>query len=133
MIQKSTGCYGLRPAPVAGKARFSVIRRSFEKRALVQFAAATLSCALIASAALLHIHVRTRVTEEGYRLSRLSAEHQRLAREHDRLELQVAELTSPQRLSELSRARLGMGPPSSDRVVVLADRARQDATLLAAQ
>jgi cell division protein FtsL len=105
-------------------------RRSFEKRALAQFGAATIACALLASAALFHIHVRTRVTEEGYRLSRLSAEHQKLLREHERLELQVAQLESPQRLSELSRGRLGMGPPAGDRVVVVADR---PATLLAAQ
>jgi len=98
------------------------IRRSLEKRALRQFGAATLACALVASAALFHIHVRTRVTEEGYRLSRLSAEHQRLSREHERLELQVAQLESPQRLSDLSRARLKMGPPSDDRVVVVDGR-----------
>jgi cell division protein FtsL len=108
-------------------------RRSFEKRALVQFAAATLSCALVASAALFHIHVRTRVTEEGYRLSRIAAEHQKLSREHERLEVQVAQLERPQRLSELSRARLKMGPPAGDRVVVLADRTGRTATLLAAQ
>ena len=108
-------------------------RCSFEKRALRLFGAATLSCALVASAALFHIHVRTRVTEEGYRLSRLSAEHQRLSREHERLELQVAQLESPQRLSELSRARLKMGPPGDDRVVVVANSGGPKAALLAAQ
>jgi hypothetical protein len=45
----------------------------------------------------------------------------------------VAQLTSPQRLSELSRARLKMGPPAGDRVVVLAGRTGRTATLLAAQ
>ena len=108
-------------------------RRSFEKRALLQFAAATLSCALVASAALFHIHVRTRVTEEGYRLSRLSAEQQKLSREHERLEVRVAQLTSPQRIAELSRARLKMGPPAGDRVVVLADRTARTAMQFAAQ
>ena len=43
------------------------------------------------------------------------------------------ETVSPQRLSELSRARLKMGPPAGDRVVVLADRTARTATLLAAQ
>ena len=126
-------CSGLQACATgdAGRARSSV--RSFEKRALRQFAAATLSCALIASAALFHIHVRTRVTEEGYRLSRLSAEHQKLARERERLELQVAQLESPRRLSELSQARLKMGPPPDDRVVVVADSATPKAPLLAAQ
>ena len=108
-------------------------RQSFEKRALLQFGGATIACALVASAALFHIHVRTRVTEEGYRLSRLSSEHQKLLRERERLELQVAQLESPQRLSELSSGRLGMGPPGGDRVVVVARRAAPAATLLAAQ
>lgn len=116
----------------AGNARSSV-RQSLEKKALRHFAAATLSCAMVASAALFHIHVRTRVTEEGYRLSRLSAEHQRLSREHERLELSVAQLESPQRLSDLSRSRLNMGPPAGDRVVVVAERAQRKAALLAAQ
>ena len=97
----------------------SMIRRAIDRRGLLTFAAAVLACALVASAALFHAWVRTRVTEEGYRLSRLSAEHRELVREHERLQLQAAQLRSPQRIEALARARLGMGPVAVDRVVVL--------------
>ena len=97
----------------------STIRRNIERRGLATFAAATLSCALLAGAALSHAWVRTRVTEQGYRLSRLSAEYRDLSREHESLRLQAAELKSPRHIEELARARLAMGPPSLDRLVVL--------------
>jgi cell division protein FtsL len=97
----------------------SFIRRAVDRRGLVQFASATCACAMLGGAALFHAHVRTRVTEEGYRLSRLSAEQKLLLRERDRLTLQTAQLLRPARIEELAR-RAGMGPPSSDRVVVVA-------------
>jgi cell division protein FtsL len=97
----------------------SAVRRNIERRALRNFVAGTLSCALIASAMLLHAWVRTRVTEGGYELSRLSAEYRELTREHERLQIAAAELKSPQRIEELARTRLNMGPPPVDRVVVL--------------
>ena len=84
-----------------------------------QFRAATLACALLAAAALLQIWVRTRVTEQGYRLSRLSAERQHLVRDHERLQLAAARLGSAQRIEELARSRLDMGPPPADRIIVL--------------
>jgi cell division protein FtsL len=111
----------------------SLVRRSSQKRALSQFAAAACSCAILAASAFLHIHARTRVTEQGYRLSRLSAEHQKLLHEHDRLQLQAAQLESPQRLSDLSRARLGMGPAGGDRMVVLVSGAPGPGAFLAAE
>jgi cell division protein FtsL len=86
---------------------------------LRQAFAATLACALFAAAALLQIWVRTRVTEQGYRLSRLSAERQQLVRDHERLQLAAARLGSAQRIEDLARARLGMGPPPADRIIVL--------------
>jgi cell division protein FtsL len=86
---------------------------------LRQLGAATLACALLAAAALLQIWVRTRVTEQGYRLSRVSAERQHLVREHERLQLAAARLGSAQRIEDLARARLDMGPPPADRIIVL--------------
>ncbi len=97
----------------------SVIRRAIDRRGLHNFAATALSCALVAAAMLLHAWVRTRVTEQGYRLSQLSAEYRELTREHEALQIKAAELKSPQRVEELARTRLGMGPPPTDRVVVL--------------
>jgi len=95
------------------------VRRNLDRRGLSTFAAGTLACALIAAAALLHAWVRTRVTEQGYLLSRLSAEYRDLSRERESLQLKAAELRSPQRIEELARSRLAMGPPAVDRVVVL--------------
>jgi cell division protein FtsL len=108
----------LRPS-VRGRNADSAIRRSVDRRGLKNFAATALACMLLAAAMLLHAWVRTRVTEQGYRLSRLSAEHRDLAREHEALQIKAAELGSSQRIEELARARLSMGPPAIDKVVVL--------------
>jgi len=86
---------------------------------LRQVAAGIAACALLAAAALLQIWVRTRVTEQGYRLSRLAAERQQLVRDHERLQLAAAKLGGAQRIEELARSRLGMGPPGPDRIIVL--------------
>ena len=94
-------------------------RRIRGGRGLRQLVAATLACALVAGGALLQIWVRTRVTEQGYRLSRLSAERQQLVRDHERLQLAAARLGSAQRIEDLARAGLGMGPPPADRIIVL--------------
>jgi cell division protein FtsL len=103
-------------------------------RGLRPFVAGTMACALIACAAMLQIWVRTRVTEQGYRLSRLALERQKLEREHERLQLVAAQLQSPQRVAELARTRLGMGPPPSDRVIVLVGgAARRTGALVAAR
>ncbi|MFL5310939.1 MAG: cell division protein FtsL [Myxococcales bacterium] len=97
----------------------SPARRASARCGMRQFRAATLACALLAASALLQIWVRTRVTEQGYRLSRLSAERQRLVRDHEGLQLAAARLGSAQRIEELARARLGMAPPPADRIIVL--------------
>ena len=99
-----------------------------------QLGAATIACVLLAAAALLQIWVRTRVTEQGYRLSRLSAERTELVREHERLQLAAASLGSAQRIEDLARTRLGMGPPPADRIIVLVGGAlRTSASTVAAK
>jgi cell division protein FtsL len=109
----------------------STVRRAVDKRGLLDFGAATTACALLAVAALGHAYLRTRVTEEGYRLSRLSAESHDLAREHEALQISAAELKSPQRIEELARTKLGMSAPSVDRVVVLVGDAVRPSLLAA--
>ena len=114
--------------------RASCVRRTVERRGLRQFAAATLACSLLAGGATLQIWVRTRITEQGYQLSRLSAERRQLLREHERLQLAAAQLGSPQRIEELARARLGMGPAAPDRVIVLVGGAlRSGASMVASK
>ncbi len=118
----------------AGRAQSpSAIRRNIDRRGLRTFAATALSCALVAGAMLLHAWVRTRVTEQGYRLSRLSAEYRELTRQHESLQIKAAELRSPQRIEELARARLSMGPPSMDRVVVLVGGAVRSSLIASAR
>ena len=100
--------------------RASPARRASARCGMRQFRAATLACALLAAAALLQIWVRTRVTEQGYRLSRLSVERQHLVRDHERL--------------QLAAARLGMGPPPADRIIVLVGGAlRTSASMVASK
>ena len=111
----------------------SRVRRDVERRGLRNFAAGALTCALIGLAMLLHAWVRTRVTERGYTLSRLSAEHRELVRENEGLRIRAAELKSPQRIEELARTRLQMGPPSVDRVVVLVGGAVRPSVLTASR
>jgi cell division protein FtsB len=111
----------------------SSVRRSVERRGLRNFAAATISCALVGLAMLLHAWVRTAVTERGYALSRLSAEYRELVRENEGLRIRAAELKSPQRIEELARARLHMAPPSVDRVVVLVGGAVRPSILTASR
>src|SRR5205807_648762 len=81
----------------------SFVRRNIERRGLANFAAATLACAILAAAALLHLWVRTRVTERGYQLARLSSDSRDLTREHQALQIKAAELKSPQRIERLAR------------------------------
>jgi cell division protein FtsL len=100
----------------------SVIRRAIDRRGLARFVAGTAACTLLAAAALFHAWVRTQVTEEGYRLSRVSAENQQLLREREHLTLQAALLKSPGRIEQLAREKLGMGPARAEQIVVLAEK-----------
>ena len=109
------------------------VRRNLDRRAFATFAAACVSCALLACAGLLHAWVRTCATEEGYRLSRLSGDYRKLMREHEDLQIRAAELKAPQRIEELARARLSMGPPPLDRVVVLVGGAARSSMIAAAR
>ena len=111
----------------------SAIRRSIDKRGLRNFVATVLACLLVAAAMLLHAWVRTRVTEQGYKLSRLSADYRDLTREHEALQIKAAEMKSPQRIEELARTRLSMGPPAIDRVVVLVGGAVRSSMMAAAR
>lgn len=97
----------------------SVVRKNIERRGLATFGAATLACAILAAGASLHLWVRTRVTERGYQLARLSSDSRDLTREHQALQIKAAELKSPQRIEQLARAHLGMGPPAIDRLLVM--------------
>jgi len=116
-------------APAAGAAS---IRHAVEKHGRRQLVCALVACVLLTAGALLQIWMRTRVTEQGYLLSRLSGERQQLLRDHERLQLAAARLGSAQRIEDLARARLGMGPPPPDRIIVLVGGALHSSTSMVA-
>lgn len=97
----------------------SVVRKAIDKRGLRNFAAGVACVVLLAGAALTQVWMRTKVTQEGYRLARLTNEHAQLLRERERQTLAVGQLSAPARLEELAKTKLAMGPPPSDRTVVL--------------
>ena len=109
----------------------STIRRAIDRRGLAIFVAFLATAMLLSCYLLFHAWLRTRTTERGYQLSQLSAEHRALVRERERLQARAGELKSPQRIEELARLRLGMGPAAVDRVVVLVGGALRAGTELA--
>jgi cell division protein FtsL len=100
----------------------SLIRRAIDRRGMTQLVGGITACLLLAVALLFHAWMRTQVTQEGYRLSRLASEHQKLLRTREELTLASARLRNPARIEKLAREQLKMGPPTNDRVVVLATK-----------
>lgn len=62
--------------------------------------------------------VRLEVTQEGYRLSSLRAERRQLEEHNRRLRLEVAQLSSHERLHAIA-VRDGLGPPPPGHVVII--------------
>jgi cell division protein FtsL len=76
-----------------------------------------LSCALV-GVALLLVWQRLRVVQLGYELSTTTKLERRLEQENRELRLELATLTSPERLEAMAR-RLGLREPRKGQVVVL--------------
>lgn len=79
--------------------------------------AVLLSCALV-GVALLLVWQRLRVVQLGYVLSTTTKLERRLEQENRELKLELATLTSPERLEAMAR-RLGLREPKKGQVVVL--------------
>lgn len=69
--------------------------------------------------ALLHVWLRLQVIHVGYVLSTTSKVRSQLEQENRELKLELATLTSPDRLEEKARARLGLRAPEKGQVVIL--------------
>ena len=80
-------------------------------RLLAIGAGATLAVALVL------VWVRLQVVHIGYDLSTARQVERRLEQEQRELQIEIATLTSPRRLEELARERLGMGPPAQGQIV----------------
>ena len=67
--------------------------------------------------ALCLVWVRLRAVDTGYEISTGRQLERRLEQEQRELGIEVATLTSPRRLEEVARTRLGMGPPAPGQIV----------------
>ena len=68
---------------------------------------------------LIHVWLRLQVVRFGYVLSTTSKLQTRLEQENRELKLELAKITSPDRLEVLARQRLGLVTPEKGQVVVL--------------
>lgn len=68
---------------------------------------------------LVHVWLRLQVVRLGYVLSTTSKLQTRLEQENRELKLELAKMTSPDRLEALARQRLGLVTPEKGQVVVL--------------
>ena len=70
-------------------------------------------------AVLVHVWLRLQVVRMGYVLSTTSKLQTRLEQENRELKVELATMTSPDRLEALARQRLGLVQPEKGQVVVL--------------
>lgn len=68
---------------------------------------------------LLHVWLRLQVVQVGYVLSTTSKLQSRLEQENRELKVELATLTSPDRLEALARQRLGLAAPEKGQIIVL--------------
>jgi cell division protein FtsL len=73
----------------------------------------------LASVALLYVWLRLQVVNQGYALSATTKLQQRLEQEQRELKLELATLTTPERVEAMARRRLGLRPPEKGQVIVL--------------
>jgi cell division protein FtsL len=67
----------------------------------------------------LHVWLRLQVVHMGYVLSTTSKLQSRLEQENRELKIELATMTSPERLESLARRRLGLRQPEKGQVIVL--------------
>ena len=89
-----------------------------EKQLRVFFTASLLGLCLV-GLALAHVWVRLQVVQLGYVLSTTSKLQNQLEQENRELRVELATLTSPERLEAMARKRLGLAGPTIGQVVIL--------------
>lgn len=93
-------------------------RPSLHRQRRLFYLALFLSLCLV-SLALLHVWLRLRVVHLGYVLSATSKLQSQLEQENRELKVELATLTSPDRLEAMARKRLGLVTPEKNQVVML--------------
>ncbi len=94
------------------------VERGEQKRYRLLFLTLSLGLCLV-GLALLYVWLRLQVVHLGYVLSTLSKLQNQLEQENRELKVELATLTSPQRLEEMARVRLGLREPEKGQVVIL--------------
>jgi cell division protein FtsL len=74
---------------------------------------------VLIAAVLLHVWLRLQVVRMGYVLSTTSKLQTRLEQENRELKVELATLTSPERLEAMARQRLGLTAPEKSQIIVL--------------
>jgi cell division protein FtsL len=87
----------------------------------------TLAVAATVAAFVVHLALRGRTVDLGYRLGRARAEQARLREVKRVLSLEAASYETPQRVEMVARTLLGMTPPPPERVIPLRAYARPPA------
>lgn len=83
----------------------------------------TLAVAATVAAFVLHLALRSRTVDVGYKLGKARKEQARLREVKRVLSLEAASYRSPERVETVARSLLGMTPPPPERVIVLKDAA----------
>ncbi len=112
----SAGSAQARKLTVAKRASVARGTRAERRRRFVW--TAFLTAALI-GLVLIHVWLRLQVVRVGYVLSTSSKLQNRLEQENRELKIELATMTSPERLESLARRRLGLKPPEKGQVIVL--------------
>jgi len=82
-------------------------------------AALALLALCLVGVALLHVWLRLQVVHMGYALSTTAKLQNQLEQAQRELKVEVATLTSPDRLEAMARKRLGLVQPEKGQVIVL--------------
>lgn len=98
--------------------REPLARTGLHRRRKHLFAVIFLSLGFVALV-LSHVWLRLQVVQMGYMLSTTSKLQSQLEQENRELKVEVATLTSPDRLEAMARRRLGLTPPDKGQVVIL--------------
>ena len=101
-----------------GAAKASNDRAARKQRRRQNLGIALLGLCLV-GVALLHVWLRLQVVQMGYVLSTTSKLQSELEQESRELKVELASLTSPDRLEAMARKRLGLVPPEKGQVIVL--------------
>ncbi len=91
----------------------------------------TLAVSAASAAFLVHLALRGRIVDVGYRLGKARADQARLREMKHVLELEVTSHMTPQRVELVARTLLGMNPPPPEKVLPMRLEAAAGATPVA--